>query len=149
MADAMRAALGTEVHLENQGGVRAPLSKGPITLADLVALDPFDNTLVTFRISGRKLAELLTTHAPAVSGMRYRVEGGRVTEATVAGQPLDPEREYAASTNSYFGRKALCGPKGTLCQDTGRKRRDTLVEYVRARRVIHPLYDSRRVIVDP
>jgi 2',3'-cyclic-nucleotide 2'-phosphodiesterase (5'-nucleotidase family) len=148
MADAMRAALGSEVHLENQGGVRAPLAKGPVTWADLVALDPFDDTLVTFQISGRRLLEVLAAHAPAVSGVRYRMEGGRVTEATVGGPALDPAREYSASTNSYFARKALGGVGGLAYRDTGIGRRQTLVEYVRARRVIHPLYDGRRVIVD-
>ena len=55
MADAVRETFGVEVELENIGGVRAPLVRGPITLADLVTLDPFDNTIVTYTIPGSHL----------------------------------------------------------------------------------------------
>jgi 5'-nucleotidase/UDP-sugar diphosphatase len=148
VTDAMRAALGTEVHLENQGGVRAPLVKGPVTLADLVAMDPFDNTLVTFRIPGRDLRRLLGEQLPAASGVRYRVVGKEVTEATVAGRPLAPNRVYSASTNSYFARKSVARLPGvTGVADTGRSRRDTLVAHVRAKGTIHPSYDGRRAVV--
>jgi len=147
MADAMRAALGTEVHLENQGGVRAPLLKGPVTRADLAMLDPFDNTLVTFRITGADLLRLLAAYTPAVSGLRYRVEDGVVVEATVGGRPLSSARVYSASTNSYFARKALSGLPRVKLVDTGRKRRETLVDYVRGQRVLRPLYDGRRIVL--
>jgi 5'-nucleotidase len=148
VADAMRVALGTEVHLENQGGVRAPLAQGPITRADVVALDPFDNTLVTCHLSGRNLERILLTHTPAVSGLRYRIEGGRLVQASVAGRKLDSERRYFVSTNSYLARVALSG-MGVALKDTGRSRRETLVDYIRTRGAIHPSYDGRRVVIAP
>jgi len=146
MADAMRATLGTEVHLENLGGVRAPLNRGPITLGDLETLDPFDNTLVTFRVSGRDLLRILEKAQPAVSGLRYRIEAGKVTEAAVDGRPLDPDRMYAASTNSYFADKILGPPASIPWTDTGTKRRDALVAFVRGHGTVRPAYDGRRVI---
>jgi 5'-nucleotidase/2',3'-cyclic-nucleotide 2'-phosphodiesterase/3'-nucleotidase len=45
VADAIRETFGTEIELENIGGVRAPLLKGKITRGDLVALDPFETPL--------------------------------------------------------------------------------------------------------
>jgi 2',3'-cyclic-nucleotide 2'-phosphodiesterase (5'-nucleotidase family) len=149
VADAMRTALRTDVHLENQGGVRAPLAQGPITRADLVALDPFDNTLVTCHLRGRVLEQILLTEKPAVSGLRYRIEDGRLVEASVAGRRLDPERRYSVSTNSYLARVVLSHVSGIELEDTGRSRRETLVEYIRARGAIHPSYDGRRVVVAP
>ena len=148
VADAMRAALGTRVHLENQGGVRAPLVKGPVTLADLVEMDPFDNTLVTFGVKGRDLRRILGQYAPAVSGLRYRLEGDRLAEATVGGRPLASGRTYLASTNSYLARKIAAAYPDLHMRDTGRSRRETLVAYVRARKTIHPAYDGRRVVLD-
>ncbi|MBE3134929.1 MAG: bifunctional metallophosphatase/5'-nucleotidase, partial [Acidobacteria bacterium] len=41
MADAIRETFGAEIELENMGGVRAPLVKGPITGADIITMDPF------------------------------------------------------------------------------------------------------------
>jgi 2',3'-cyclic-nucleotide 2'-phosphodiesterase (5'-nucleotidase family) len=148
VADAMRAALGTRVHLENQGGVRAPLVKGPVTLADIVEMDPFDNSLVTFGVKGHQLRGILEQFAPAVSGLRYRLEGQRLAEATVAGRPLGPSRTYLVSTNSYLARKIAAVHPGLRMRDTGRSRRETLVAYVRAQKTIHPSYDGRRVVLD-
>ncbi len=149
VADAMRAALRTDVHLENQGGVRAPLAQGPITRADLVALDPFDNTLVTCRLRGRQLEQILLMHKPAVSGLRYRIEGGRLAQASVGGRRLDPDHRYSVSTHSFMARLALSGVSGLEIEETGRSRRETLIEYIRARGAIHPSYDGRRVVVAP
>ena len=149
VADAMRAMLGTEIHIENQGGVRAPLCSGPITLADVAMMDPFENTLVTFRISGRDLSRVLVELKPAVSGARYRIDGKRLTRATVAGARLDPERVYLASANSFVAYRLLAPMMKLSFKEAGRKRRDTLAEYIRARRTIHPAYDGRREVMAP
>ena len=147
VADAMRAALRTDIHLENQGGVRAPLAKGPITMAEVVTMDPFDNTLVVFRIRGRDLERILAQHVPAVSGVRYRVEGQRVVEASVGGRRLDPDRTYSASTNSYLAQVALTAISGLRTEDTGRSRREALSNYIRAQGTVRPAYDGRRVVL--
>ncbi len=70
-------------------------------------------------------------------------------QASVAGRRLDPERRYFVSTNSYLARVVLSHLSGIELEDTGRSRRETLVEYIRARGAIHPSYDGRRVVVAP
>jgi 5'-nucleotidase/UDP-sugar diphosphatase len=107
VADAVREAFGTEIELENIGGVRAPLLKGTITRGDLVALDPFANTVVTFKITGLQLRKILARYTPACSGVRYRVEGGELVEALVNGEPLQDTRRYTGATNSYLAGRAL------------------------------------------
>jgi 2',3'-cyclic-nucleotide 2'-phosphodiesterase (5'-nucleotidase family) len=143
MADAVRETFGTEIELENTGGVRAPLVKGPITRTDLITLDPFDNTVVTFKIPGRDLKAVLQKHRPAVSGIRYRVEGGQLIEATVGGQPIDDNRIYTGATNSYFAGFALAGIE---LRKTGRARVDVLTDYIRMKGTVAPAYDGRRVV---
>jgi 5'-nucleotidase/UDP-sugar diphosphatase len=143
MADSVRESFGTEIALENIGGVRAPLLKGTITLADLAAMDPFDNTVVTFRISGRSLKKLLQSERPAVSGLHYRIEGNTVTEVSVAGAPMIEDRMYTGATNSYVARTAL---KGIEKKESGKQRRDVLTEYIRKKGIVHPLRDNRRSI---
>jgi 5'-nucleotidase len=144
VADAVRETLGTEIELENMGGIRAPLVSGKITRDDLVAVDPFNNTVVTFSITGRDLIRLLKTHAPAVSGLRYRLERGEVRDVTVGGQPLDENRTYTGATNSYFAQSAL---KGIEVKDTGLARLDVVMNYIRKKGTVKPAYDGRRVVV--
>jgi 5'-nucleotidase / UDP-sugar diphosphatase len=145
MADCIRDAFKTEIDLENMGGVRAPLIKGKITRADLVALDPFDDTVVTFKITGRRLKEILKTQRPAVSGIRYRLENGVVASATVAGAPIKENQIYTGSTNSYFAKKQM---KDIQVHDTGKQRLDVLIDYIRKKGTVRPVYDGRRVILN-
>jgi 5'-nucleotidase / UDP-sugar diphosphatase len=144
VADAVRETFGTEIEMENLGGVRSPLVQGPITRSDLVSMDPFSNTVVTFQVTGRQLKEILKKSSPAVSGIRYRIENHDLVEASVGGQPVDDDRTYTGAANSYFANYAL---KGIQFQDTGKPRLDVLIEYIRAKGTVHPSYDGRRVVV--
>ncbi len=145
VADTVREAYGTEIALENTGGLRAPLIKGNITLGDLVDLDPFDNTVVTFKITGRQLKEILLKYLPAVSGLRYRVQNGQLLAVSVGSRALVDDRLYTGTTNSYFAGVAL---KGIETVDTGKIRRDVIIEQIRKKRTVHPVYDGRRIIVN-
>lgn len=59
VAEAMRQAGGTQVAIANGGGIRAPLSKGMLTLGDMYTILPFDNNVVTMKVTGAKLKELI------------------------------------------------------------------------------------------
>jgi 5'-nucleotidase len=145
VADAIRATFGTDIVLENIGGVRAPLVKGKITRGDLVAMDPFNNTIVTFKVRGNALRQLLKEQTPAVSGLRYRIERGEVTEATCAGLPLEDHRVYTGAANSYFAKSWL---KDQEVKDTGQRRLDVLINYIREKGTVTPAYDGRRVVIE-
>ena len=143
MADALRETYKADFALENMGGVRAPLLAGNITADDLAAVDPFDNTVITFSIRGSRLRNILQAQHPAVSGIKYRIEKNAVTQATVGGKPLEDDKTYKGVTNSYFARIIL---KGIKTSDTGRQRLDVLTEYIRQKGTVSPVYDSRRVV---
>jgi 2',3'-cyclic-nucleotide 2'-phosphodiesterase (5'-nucleotidase family) len=144
VADAVRDTFNVEIELENSGGVRAPLIAGEITRADLVTMDPFDNTVVLFRASGAQLKDILARHAPYVSGIRYRLVDGKLGDATIGGQPIDDTRVYTGATNSYFAGFAL---KGIAQEPTGRLRVDIVTAYLKAKGTVTPAYDGRRVIL--
>lgn len=59
VAEAMRQAGGTQVAIANGGGIRAPLTKGTLTLGDMYTILPFDNNVVTMKVTGAKLKELI------------------------------------------------------------------------------------------
>jgi 5'-nucleotidase / UDP-sugar diphosphatase len=143
-ADAVRESFGTEIELENMGGIRAPLVKGDITRGALIDMDPFDNTVVTFTVNGRTLRQILQSYRPAVSGIRYRIEKGTLAKVTVGGKPLQDNRIYTGATNSYFARIAL---KGIQFKNTGKQRLDVLINYVRKKATVYPAFDGRRVII--
>jgi 5'-nucleotidase len=142
--DAMRELTGADFAMGNLGGVRAPLLRGDITLGDMVVLDPFANTVCTFRATGLEILNLLRRFTPSVSGIRYRVQYGELTEATLGGKPIDKSRTYTGVTNSYFAGYAL---KTIPFQDSGKVRRTMLLEYIRRKGTIQPSYDGRRVVI--
>jgi len=144
VADAVRETYKVDVEFENSGGVRAPLIAGDITRADLVAMDPFGNTVVLFKATGAQLKDLIARHAPYVSGVRYRLVDGKLEEATIAGHPIEDSRTYTGATNSYFAGFAL---KGIAQENTGRVRADVVTEYLRAKGTVAPAYDGRRVVI--
>ena len=145
VADAVRETFAADFGMENMGGIRAPLLGGPITRADLVTMDPFDNTVVLFKATGREIRQILERHAPAVSGIRYRVQDRKLVEVTICGQPLEDDKTYTGVTNSYFaGYEAL---KGLSKQDTGKPRLETVASYIRQQKTVRPSYDGRRVVI--
>ena len=147
VADAVREIAGSEFDLENIGGVRATLAKGPITYEDAVEMDPFSNTVITFDITGRELKQILARARPAVSGIRYKVRGHTLLEATIGGEPIQDDRVYHGSTNSYMA--AWPEFKGvTNRRDTGIRRLDALLRYLRAHNPAVPQYDGRRTLVN-
>ena len=144
VADAVRETYKVDVEFENSGGVRAPLIAGDITRADLVAMDPFDNTVVLFKATGAQIKDLIARHAPYVSGIRYRLVDGKLEEVTIAGHPVEDSRTYTGATNSYFAGFAL---KGIAQENTGRIRADVVTAYLRAKGTVAPAYDGRRVVI--
>jgi 2',3'-cyclic-nucleotide 2'-phosphodiesterase (5'-nucleotidase family) len=144
VADAVRDTFRVDVEFENTGGVRAPLVAGEVTRADLVTMDPFDNTVILFRASGAQLKDILARHAPYVSGIRYRLVDGKLDDATIGGEPIDDSRVYSGATNSYFAGFAL---RGIAQEPTGRLRVDVVTAYLKAKGTVTPAYDGRRVVI--
>lgn len=145
VCDALRATLQSDFDVQNMHGVRIELAKGTISYYDLARMLPFGNTIVRFEIRGRDLKTLLDRHRPAVSGIRYRVEGGKLVEATLNGEPIQDDMLYKGTTNSYFADKVL-KEMGVPYADTGRKRLDVVADYIRKAKRVAPAYDGRRSV---
>jgi 5'-nucleotidase len=124
IADSMvagaEAVLGVrpDIAFMNPGGVRAGLPRpGPVTLADLFAVQPFGNDLVVLPMTGAEIE--------AVLAQQFRVDRGnmilQVSEGagfawrrgpdgdalvpgsvTIGGAPLDPGRTYRVVTNGFL-----------------------------------------------
>jgi 2',3'-cyclic-nucleotide 2'-phosphodiesterase/3'-nucleotidase len=113
VADAMRSAAGTELAFQNPGGIRADLDAGPVTVGDVYEIIPFDNRVVTLKLTGSQVLELLEagvspTTCLQVSGLSFafdpaRPRGERVADVRLAdGSRLDPGRTYTVATNDFM-----------------------------------------------
>jgi 5'-nucleotidase/UDP-sugar diphosphatase len=146
VSDAIRAVMGSEFDIQNLYGVRIQLAKGPISYYDLARMLPFGNTVVRFEITGRALKQLLEQQRPTCSAnLRYRVENGKLVEATLNGEPIRDEAVYRGTTNSYFADRYL-KPLNIPFVDTGRKRLDVVAEYIQRQRQVSPQFDGRRAV---
>jgi predicted esterase len=105
IADAMRQATGADIAIYNRRHYRGlPIPKGPVDMVDLVQCSrPFDQFLVTTRLTGAALLEILDAnaaddeHLVQFAGARYAFDatlpaGRRIVEST-----LQPERVYTVA----------------------------------------------------
>ena len=116
LADALRAAVDADAALFPAGSRRTgpPLS-GTVTLADVVSLAPFDDTIHELRLTGEKLRSVLAecgrdhpgdrgwVHVH-VAGLRVRWDAdGELRSVTRPdGSPLADDEPYTAATTGWF-----------------------------------------------
>lgn len=117
ITDAMIKATGADVAITNGGGIRDSISAGNITKGDVLTVFPFTNFAVTLEVPGSVIKEALEhglTDAPnsagkfpQISGMMVKYDstrqaGDRVTEITIAGEAIDPNKNYNLVTNDFM-----------------------------------------------
>ena len=115
MTDAIRYTTESDMGFQNPGGVRFDtLSARPVTLKDIFALDPFDNEIIAYTLTGQEIINLMkscyTTDGGPIycSGCSYtyREDGnGEMTDIKVKlenGKPLNLEAKYSVVMNSYM-----------------------------------------------
>lgn len=110
IARAMMDRTGADLALINAGGVRDSLPAGTITYRDVLKVQPFANTVGVVTLTGAELLDYLGAAAAMTpgaggfaqtAGVQLRIEGGRLLEARVAGQPVEAQRRYRLSINNF------------------------------------------------
>ena len=160
IADATREAAGAEIAFANKGGLRTALPAGPVTKRSFFELVPFENTIVSFTMTGAEIEEVLRASVRGdgrspleVSGLlvRWREREGRKAQflgAEVSGKPLEASRGYRVAVNSFLaggGDRYPQFQKGRDSKDTGILLRDAAVEWVRKRSPYRPPVEDRFV----
>lgn len=161
IADVWRITQGTDIGLQNGGGIRNSIPVGDITLANVLSVQPFGNTVVRFNLTGAQLLEAMENGVsriedgsgrfPQISGMTLTFDsskdaGSRVVEITVGGAPLDLSKVYSLTTNSFV---ALGGDGYTVFNDstdffdTQFIDADVVSEFIREAGTISPEVDGR------
>lgn len=156
ITDAMRQVAGAEIGVCNNGGIRADIPKGKITMEQVFTVLPFDNVLVTMDMKGEDVLELLEGSPGAgkgmlqVSGLQVTYDsqkpvGSRVTEVLVNGVPIDPVRDYRVVTNDFLaagGDRFVAFRKGKNVVSGG-DLREAVTEYLRKASPVNPATDGR------
>lgn len=169
ISDAMLAKgrpAGAQVALMNGGSIRTSIDAGPITLGEVLEVQPFGNTIVLITLTGAQLKEALENGVsqveltagrfPQVAGMRYvwnrgAAVGSRIVSVQVADGKggfanVDPNGTYRVVTNNFLltggdGYSVLT--KGTSKYDTGFIDADVTAEYIRAKSPITAAAEGR------
>jgi 2',3'-cyclic-nucleotide 2'-phosphodiesterase/3'-nucleotidase len=165
--DVERRASGAQLASTAVFSVDNSLAPGPITVAEMVALYPYDNTLRAVRITGGQLRAYLEHSAryfrsdasgvepdPTIPGYNYDVVGGvgyeidvsrpigdRVTRLEFQGKPVAPADTFTMAVSNF--RQAGGGGFSMLhdapvVYDQRRDIRELLIEEVKKRGTIRP-----------
>jgi 5'-nucleotidase len=109
ITDAIREVSGADFAFQNTGGVRIThLKKGPITVKDVYSIDPFNNEVVVYKMTGAQVKKFILNtyrknggYPSYVSGMSYSVsEDGNtvwINDANFSTRSL-----YRVAMNSYM-----------------------------------------------
>ncbi|MGI8538075.1 MAG: bifunctional metallophosphatase/5'-nucleotidase [Mycobacteriales bacterium] len=161
VTDAMRTHLdGVDIAVTNAGGLRADIDAGPITLEELYAVLPFNNTLVTMDLTGTQVRQVLEEGANSrfgtvqVSGLTWAYDasapfGSRVTSVTLDGTPLGPNTTHRVATNNFMasgGDGFTTLTKGANTVDTGISLVETVVRYLANNSPVNPQVEGRLTV---
>ena len=122
-----------DVAITNSGGVRDDLRAGPLTIADLISMMPFDNVLIEMQMTGAQLLAFMEVQGAKIAvGGIHRQGMGWVLNRT--GARIDQEKTYQVLVNDYmyagggtYQKLAQYDPSG---YDTGIDWRQPVIEWI-------------------
>ena len=113
LTDAIREGSGADFAFQNTGGIRIThLKKGPITVKDVYSIDPFNNEIVVYQMTGQQLKRYMVNtykknggYPSYVSGMTYSVEddGNHINVFLMPDNgAFGKDKVYKVAMNSYM-----------------------------------------------
>ena len=110
LTDAIREISGADFAFQNTGGIRIThLKKGPVTVKDVYSIDPFNNEVVVFQMTGDQVKRFIINSyrknggfPSYVSGMNYRVEDGKNVWVDMKDGGFSTKKVYKVAINSYM-----------------------------------------------
>lgn len=119
------------------GGLRAPIPAGAVTVGSVFELMPFENELVVLDAPGPVVQQLFEYAARVkmpVSGAVYTATAeGKPHDVRIGGQPFDPTRTYTIAISDYLagGGDNLLFFKPIKPRSTGVLLRSAIADYIR------------------
>ena len=157
---------GVTIAIENSGGLRASIDAGEVTMGEVLAVLPFQNTLSTFEAKGSTILAALENgfsqieqgagRFPQVSGLKVIYDpsaapGSRVVSVEVmeneAWTPLQDDKVYGVVTNNYLRNGGdgytVFGTEAISFYDFGPDLADVVAEFLANSGSYTPYVDGR------
>lgn len=118
-----------KVAMANRGGIRQPLPKGEITLANIMGILPFDNELYVVEMTGKAIKEIYEKRKPFISGVN-QLENYKFEDGTYM---LDDAKYFVVIPDFIYNNGDNYSIKdcSKYIRNTGENPRDPLVKYLR------------------
>ena len=157
---------GVTIAITNGGGLRASIPGGIVTMGDVLAVLPFQNTLSTFNITGAGIVAALENGVsqveegagrfPQVAGLRFswdpkaqpmsRIKSVEVPDGG-GWVPIDPAEVYTVATNNFMRNGGdgyvVLRDEATNAYDFGPGLEDVLADYLAAHPDVVPTVEGR------
>ena len=145
--DVMRKEVGAQIGITNGGGLRTSIPKGDITMGKLYEVMPFDNTLVTMKITGAQLKQAIEHGIynekygwVQVAGVKVYYDsnkeaGNRISDMFLDdGTKIEMDKLYTVVTNDFMstGGDEYDFSGAIDMHDTNMPIRDALVKSLKA-----------------
>lgn len=142
----------------NMGGIRAALSKGKVTIGDVVDVAPFENKLCLLTLKGSDVLELFAQIASVggegvSKGVALVIDANRqLVSATLNGKPIDPNADYRIATLDYLAQgndklEAMKKHTNLLSPQTEDNNvRFIIMDYFRAHKTVDATTEGRIII---
>lgn len=129
-----------QMSFATKGGIRTDIQKGPVTIANIFELMPFDNKLVVITITGEKMKKLFDNVVKAggqpMGGIRLTLTNTSCEDVMIQGEAFDEKKNYTIITYDYL---ADGGDGVSFFHDPIRYQkydvfvREALIEYVKSK----------------
>ncbi|MFF2271674.1 ExeM/NucH family extracellular endonuclease [Agromyces sp. NPDC058136] len=143
---------GVQIAFMNPGGLRADLASGSVTYREAADVQPFANTLVTLKLKGSEVKQVLEQQWQPAGASRPFLKlgvnkeftytynplgtpGNRITEMFLGGQPIDLGATYTIGANAFLaagGDNFTALTLGTEKADSGKVDLAAMVDYFAA-----------------
>ena len=145
MTDAMRRQTGADMAFQNTAGIRSDMKRGLLKMRDIYQVMPFENTLVTLKMTGAQLKKLISDNLRGgkariqMSGLtaKFRISlEEKITDLVLErdGGIITPEAEFKVVTNNYLtsgGSGGRAFNEGTEITDTALPVRELLIKDIK------------------
>lgn len=137
ICDLTKDAVGAQMGFQNTGGIRVDLPKGDITMGDLYRVMPFDNTIVTMKMTGKSLKRMISesyedeSAGMQISGLKVEILPARNGKHDFrlfdsSGKLIGDTDEYTIATNNYL---ADGGNYGAAFKEEGTDVKDSQIVF--------------------
>lgn len=152
-----RTGKSIDMVLLNYGGIRAPISAGPVTARVAYQVMPFENMVVVVQMPGKAMDSLFNylgraDRAHPVSGVQLELgDGKKFSKILIQGEPLDKNKTYQVATSDYLykgGDHFNFFKMADTVASTDYLLRNTLIDYFKKVDTLRAEADNRFIKVD-